>query len=102
MLRVANCRAHYNVGSPISRPAVRIDNDGALSREVFHEPDSCRLHDGADGLNVVVGGDRDKQVHLADANQLAKKVICKNAFLDQIAPPSELAQILRIRNQKNW
>ena len=47
----------------------------------------------------------DKEIHFANANQFAKKIIGKNAALVQMEPPLQalqiLTQILRKRNQKN-
>lgn len=58
-----------------------------------------RLHDPLDCPCIVVCRNSNKNVDFADTDQLAKKIIRKNAVLGQTIPPSSLLQIIRNRNQ---
>jgi hypothetical protein len=49
-----------------------------------------------------MGRHANKKIHLANADQFAKKIIAKNAAIVQTKPPAQAPQILRKRNQKNW
>ena len=89
MLQVVDGSAPDQFRRLISRAPVRIHDHGALTREIFEQAGTNGLHHLTDGGGVVVGGHTYKNVRFTDVNQLAKKLIRKNAFLGQILPPLE-------------
>ena len=71
-------------GGLISRAAVGVDNYRAFAGKILEQAGTNGLHHLTDGGGIVVGGHTYKNVRLADVNQLAKKLIRKNAFLGQL------------------
>src|SRR5713226_7216904 len=105
MLQVVDGSAPDQVRRLISRAPVRINDYGAFPGKILEQAGTNSLHHLTDGGGIVVGGHTYKNVRLTDVDQLAKKLIRKNAILGQILPPlnfpacSPAIQILRSRNQ---
>src|SRR5258708_24399987 len=71
-------RADQVLGAVI-RSAVGVDNDRARPRKILQQPRTHRLHHRPHRLAVVIGGHGDQNVHLANVDQLADKIIRKYA-----------------------
>ena len=108
VLQVVDGSAADQIRSLIARATVGVDDDRAFAGKIFQQAGTDGLHHLTDGGGIVVGRHTDKNVRLTDVNQLAKKLIRKNAFLGQILPPVTVQmpvsvqswlQILRRRNQ---
>ena len=111
VLQIVDRSSADQVRSPVSRAAIGIHDYGAFAGKILQQAGTDGLHHLTDGGGIVVGGHTYKNIRLADIDQLAKKLIRKNAFLGQILPPLELpaypisdqsgsqSQILRRRNQ---
>ena len=84
VLQVVDGSAANQIGSLVSRAAVGVDDYRAFAGKIFQQSGTNGLHHLTDGGGVVVGRHTDENVRLADVNQLAKKLIRKNAFLGQI------------------
>src|ERR1700690_3952815 len=89
MLQVVDRRAPDQLRRLVARAPVRIHDDGALSGKILEQAGTNGLHHLTDSSGIVVGGNTHKDVRFPDVNQLAKKLIRKNAFLGQIVPPLE-------------
>ena len=90
MLQIVDRSSADQVRSLVSRAAVGVHNYRAFAGKILQQAGTDGLHHLTDGGGIVVGGHTYKNVGLADVNQLAKKLIRKNAFLGQLAPPLEL------------
>ncbi len=92
---VVDGSAANQVRSLIARATVGVHDDRTFAGEIFQQAGADGLHDLADGGGIVVGRHTDENVRLADVNQLAKKLIGKNAFLGQIF--ASLLAVVRFR-----
>jgi hypothetical protein len=83
-LSVADGRSSNQVRSLIAGAAVGVYDDSAFAGEIFQQAGPDGLHNLADRSCIVVSRHTDKNVRFANVNQLAQKLIGKNAFLGQI------------------
>src|SRR5580704_1143794 len=74
----------------VLRSAIRVYDDHTLPGKILQEPGSNSLHCFSDRLGIIVRRHADKEVHLANADQFANKVIGKNACVVQTKPLSHL------------
>src|SRR5712692_217428 len=92
MLQIADRRGPNQFLGGVLRASVGIDDDGALPGKIFQEAGADGLHYLANCPGVIVGRHPDQDVHFSDVDQLAKKIIRKNASFGQTNPPFDVAQ----------
>ena len=85
-LEVVDRGTSYQVRGLVARATVGVDDYGALAGKILQQSGTNGLHYVADGRGIVIGRHADEDVRLADVNQLAQKLIGKNAFLGQLLP----------------
>src|SRR5450755_3792670 len=85
LANVADGGSRDQFGSSVARSAVGVDDRHPFARKALQNAGLNGLHDRADGLRIVVGGQAHQDVHFADVNELAKKIVAKDAFLSQAA-----------------
>ena len=81
-------------GSAVARSSVGIDDDCSLSRKSAEDAASNRVDDRIHSLGIIVSGQADKDVHLADIDQLAKKIIGKKISVFQFRIPCDFGESL--------
>jgi hypothetical protein len=86
-VQVVDGSALNEIRGPIPRAAVRVYDHSPFPGEIFQQTGANRLHYLPHGGGVVVGGHTYQNIRLADVNQLAKKLIRKNALFGQILSP---------------
>ena len=75
--------ARDQFGSAIARPPIGINDHGSLSGKSAQDAALNGVDDGPDSFGVIVSGQAHEDVHFADVDQLAKKIIRKKALLCQ-------------------
>jgi hypothetical protein len=81
--RVVDRDARHQFGSAIARAPIGIDDYGSLARKAAENTISNGVDDRTDSLGIIVSGQAYKNIHFADVNQLAKKLIRKKSFIFQ-------------------
>ena len=99
VLQIVDRSSADQVRSLIARAAIGVHDYRAFPGKILQQAGTDGLHHLTDGGGIVVGGHTYKNVRLTDVDQLAKKLIRKNAFLGQIVPPLViLPDDLRLRS----
>lgn len=62
-------------GSTVARSPVGIDDDDSLAGKVPQNGASNCMNERANRLGIVVGGQAHKNIHLANVDELAKKIV---------------------------
>jgi len=70
----------------VLRSSVHVEDDCALAGKILQQSIANPLYRFSNGLGIVVRRHTNQQVHFANADQLAKKIIGKNRALVQSKP----------------
>jgi hypothetical protein len=68
----------------VSRPAIHVQDGHTLADKILAQAFLNGLRGLPDGRGVVVRRNADQQIDLADAHELAKKIVCEETLFSQV------------------